>query len=450
MYRSRRYDQSVLLFQFFFNKHNIVPNIVSYNYLILAYCDSNQVDVALDVYRHILDSAAFSPSSVTYRNLTKGLIHANRINDAVNLVNEMINNGHGADSLVYNNMIVGFLDRGDLDRAVDFFDQLKEICSVWDGVVNGTFMDFFFKKGMVKEAMEYYQDLFDREFKMAPATGNVLLEVLLKYGRSGDADALFARMLNSHKTPVVQGVNSDTYNIMVNECFRLGKVLEAMAVFRQIGTEPGSKPFHMDGSGYNNMIEKLCGHGMVGEAEKLLEEMVSKCVIVDYNTFRFFIEVYFKDGNIDEVLRKFNAMLFEHNLKANPCFFNMVFDGLLKNGRIEEAADILLRMGDRDVKPDTTTYELVITALCIEGRLDRSRDLLSDMIKYNVVVTPTLRSTVNEAFGEAGWIDEIERLFGRPHQTREGGRQFQPQGGAFAQGPPSTMHGVPPQAAATC
>lgn len=362
----------------------------------------------------------------------------------------MLNKGHGADSLVYNNIIAGFLNLGDLERANDFFNQLKERCAVWDGVVNATFMDWYFNKGMEKEAMECYHDLLDRDFKMAPATCNVLLGVLLKHGKSVDANALFERMLDNHNTPVVQAVNSDTYNIMVNECFRLGKVSEAIAVFRQVGMAPKSRPFQMDGSGYNNMIEKLCQHGMVGEAEKLFQEMASKSVVMDYNTFRFFIEAYFKENCVDEVLRKFNAMLFEHNLKANPRFFNMVFDGLLQNGRIEEAGDILLRMGDREVKPDAMTYELVIMVLCKEGKLDRSRDLLSDMMRYNVVVTPTLRSSFNEAFGKAGRIDEIERLFGRAHQTWQRGRQLHPQEGAFVQGPLSTMRGVSPQIAATC
>lgn len=144
MYRAKRYDDAIALFQFFYNQSNIVPNIVSYNVLINTHCDAGRVDVGLDVYRHILANAPFSPSPVTYRHLTKGLIDAGRINEAVDLLREMLNKGHGADSLVYNNLISGFLELENLEKANEFFDELKERCLVYDGVVNATYMDWFF------------------------------------------------------------------------------------------------------------------------------------------------------------------------------------------------------------------------------------------------------------------------------------------------------------------
>ncbi|KAF5187446.1 Pentatricopeptide repeat-containing protein [Thalictrum thalictroides] len=428
MYRAGRYEDAVKLFQYFFNQYNIVPNIVSYNNLINTYCDTGYVDVALDVYRHILDNAPFSPSHVSYKHLTKGLIDANRLSDAVDLLREMLDRGHGADSHVYNNIISGFLNHGNLERANELFDELRERCVVYDGVVNATFMDWFFKKGMDKEAMESYQDYLDRKYNMIPATGNVLLEVLLRHGKSTEANALFVSMLNRHKTPNFHAVNSETYNIMVNECFQLGKVSEALAVFRQIGTEPGSKPFHMDGAGYNNLLGKLCGNGLVEEAEKLFEEMHVKSVILDYNTYRFIIEAYFKGERVDDALKLFTKFVFQSNIKANPRFFNMVFGELLNNGKIEEATGVLAAMGDREVRPDPTTYELVISKLCKEGRHDHARDLLVQMVRNRIGVTPALRSSVDEAFNKEGRIDEIERILGRPHHARQG---------SFAHAPPS-------------
>ncbi|KAF5204939.1 Pentatricopeptide repeat-containing protein [Thalictrum thalictroides] len=420
MYRAGRYDEAVQLFQYFFNRSNIVPNIVSYNNLINTYCDTGRIDVALEVYQHLLHNAPFSPSHVTYKHLTKGLVDAGRISDGIDLLREMLVKGHGADSHVYNNLISGFLNLGNLERANELFDELRERCVVYDGVVNATFMNWYFKKGMDKEAMESYQDYLDRKYNMIPATGNVLLEVLLRHGKSAEANALFVSMLNRHKTPNFHAVNSETYNIMVNECFRLGKVSEALAVFRQVGTEQGSRPFHMDGAGYNNMIGKLCENGVVEEAEKLFEEMNSKSIILDYNTYRFIIEAYFKGGRIDDALKLFSRFVFQTTIKANPRFFNMVFGELLNNGKIEEATGVLEAMGDREVNPDPTTYELVISKLCKEGRLDYARNLLVQMVRNRVGVTPALRSSIDEAFNKEGRIDEIERLFGRPHQATQG------------------------------
>ncbi|KAF9618421.1 hypothetical protein IFM89_001144 [Coptis chinensis] len=386
----------------FSNTHPTVftfPNIVSYNVLINTHCDAGRVDVALDVYAHILANAPFGPSAVTYRHLTKGLVEADRISDAMDHLREMLNKGHGADSLVYNNLIAGFLELGNVERANELFDELRERCLVYDGTVNATYMNWFFKKGMEKEAMDNYQALLDRQFQMTPATCNVLLQTLLRNGKNEEAATLFQTMLDNHKTPNTQAVNSETFNIMVNEYFRLGKVSEALTVFRQVGKEKASKAFQMDGAGYNNLLGRLCEHGMLEEAEKLFQEMVGKSVILDYNTFRFLIEAYFKEERIDDVLQKFQ-MLVESNIKGNPRFFSMVFGGLFTK----------------------------------DGKLDLARDLLGDMVRYRVGVTPTLRNSVDEAFGKEGRNDEIERVLGRPFEARQAN---------FAQGPSSGVQQAP-------
>ncbi|KAL5707703.1 hypothetical protein ACHQM5_018572 [Ranunculus cassubicifolius] len=443
MYRAKRYEDAIALFQYFFNQSNIVPNIVSYNNLINTYCDTGKVDIGLEVYRHIIAHAPFGPSPVTYRHLTKGLVEADRIEDAIDLLREMLNKGHGADSHVYNNIISGYLKLGNLARANEFFDELNERCLVYDGIVNATFMEWYFEKGMDNEAMQNYQAYLDRNFRMTPATGNVLLETLIKHGKSEEANALFESMLSNHKTPNVHAVNSDTYNLMVNECFRLGNISEAKAVFKQVGKAAGSKPFQMDNVGYNNMIDKLCQNGLVEDAEMLFQEMVSKHVLLDYNSFRFLIEAYFKEGKTDAVLEKINGFL-NTNLKSNPRFYNMVFGGLIDDGRVDDASNCIEKLGEKEVKPDPTSYELVILALLKESKLDRTRDLLSQMVTYNVGLTTALKSAVDEAFANEGRSDELALLLGRQNQAREGVAargQYQGREGGFSRGPYQSREG---------
>ncbi|XP_043698294.1 pentatricopeptide repeat-containing protein At1g10270-like [Telopea speciosissima] len=411
MYRASRYDDVIALFTFFFKQSNIVPNIVSYNVLINTHCDAGRVDTGIEIYQHILANAPFSPSPVTYRHLTKGLVDAGRISDAVDLLRQMLNKGHGADSLVYNVLIAGYLNLGNLERAIEFLDELRERCLVYDGVVHATFMDWYWKQGKDAEAMESYRNLLDRQFKMSPVTCNTLLEVLLKYEKATEASALFLQMLDNHTPPNFQAVNTDTFNTMVNECFRLGKLSEAIEVFKKAGTQPKSKPYMMDAAGFNNIMDKFCEHGLVSEAEKLFAEMSTKSVILNINTYKIFIDTYLKEDRMDDVVEFFKKMVVESGLRYNVVYCNKVFDELVKRGKVEEAAQILGRMGERDVKPAPTHYESVITALCKEGKLDKSRDLLSQMVRNGIVGPPTLRDFISETFSKEGRKDEIDRLF---------------------------------------
>ncbi|KAJ1406689.1 Tetratricopeptide-like helical domain superfamily [Sesbania bispinosa] len=409
MYRAKRYNEAIALFHFFFNQSNIVPNIVSYNNFINTHCDEGRVDVALEVYRHIIANAPFSPSPVTYRHLTKGLINAGRIDEAVVLLREMLNKGHGADSLVFNNLISGFLELGNLEKANVLFDELKERCLVYDGVVHATYMEWFFNKGRDKEAMDSYKSLMDRQFRMTPATCNVLLEVLLKHGKKTQAWSLFDQMLDNHTPPNFQAVNSDTFNIMVNECFELGKFDEALATFKKVGTKPNSKPFAMDVAGYNNIIARFCENGMLSEAETLFEELCSKSLSPDVPTHRTLIDAYLRMGRINDALRVMNRMV-DAGLRVVASFGNRVFDELIKNGKAIDCAQVLSKMGEKDPKPDPTCYEVVIKGLCAEGLLDKSRELLDEVMRYGVGVTSALREFMIEVFKNAGRGEEIERL----------------------------------------
>ncbi|KAK7411993.1 hypothetical protein VNO78_03438 [Psophocarpus tetragonolobus] len=409
MYRAKRYEEAIALFQFFFKQSNIVPNIVSYNNVINTHCDEGRVDVALDIYRDVLANAPFSPSPVTYRHLTKGLIQAGRISDAVDLLREMLTKGHGADSLVYNNLISGFLHLGNLDKANELFDELKERCLVYDGVVNATFMEWFFNHGRVKEAMDSYKSLLDRQFRMTPATCNVLLDVLLNHSKPSEAWALFHLMLDNHTPPNFQAVNSDTFNIMVNHCFKLSHFDDALVTFKKVGTKPNSKPFAMDVSGYNNIIARFCENGMLSQAETLFQELCSKSLSPDVPTHRTLIEAYLRMDRIDDALRVFNRMV-DAGLRVVATFGNTVFLELIKNGKALDCAQILSKMGEKDPKPDPTCYEVVIKGLCDNGLLDKSRELLDEVMRYGVGVTSALRQLVTDAFNKAGRGDEIERL----------------------------------------
>ncbi|XP_057251916.1 pentatricopeptide repeat-containing protein At1g10270 isoform X2 [Beta vulgaris subsp. vulgaris] len=407
MYRAQRYDDAVSLFQFFFNQSNIVPNIVSYNFLIVSHCECKNVDLGLEVYRHILAEAPFSPSSVTFRHLTKGLIDVGRIEEAVDLLREMLNKGLGADSLVYNNLIKGFLDLDDFDKANEFFDELKERCLVYDGVVNATFMEWFFQRGKGKEAMESYRSLLDRQFKMTPATGNELLEVFLRHEKKKEAWELFDSMLDNHTPPNFQAVNSDTFNIMVNECFREGKYEEAVTTFRKVGIK--MKPFAMDVAGYNNIIVRFAEHGMIHKAEEFFNELKSKSLSPDVTGYRTLIDAYLKDQRIDDAMRMFDLMV-GANLRVITAYANGWFTELIKNNKVLECSQVLTKMAERDPKPDPSTYEIVIKGLCGEIAFDVSVDLVGQVMKYGVGVTPSLREHLLEAFEKEGRREEIERI----------------------------------------
>ncbi|KAK2659748.1 hypothetical protein Ddye_006281 [Dipteronia dyeriana] len=193
---------------------------------------------------------------------------------------------------------------------------------------------------------------------------------------------------------------------MVNECYKLGKFSEAIDTFKRVGTHPKSKALLMDVAGYNNIISRLCENGMLEEVEKLFGGMTAAPYVT---TFRTLIDAYLKVERIDDALRLFNQMA-DSGMRVVLSFGTRVFSELINNGKAAECVPILIKMGEKDPKPDFLIYDAVVRGLLNEGLLDLSKDVLGQMMSVSVGITPTLRDFVCEAFGQAGQGEEIEEV----------------------------------------
>ena len=150
MHRAKRHNEALDLYEFFFNSFKIAPNIVSYNFVIDAYCDEGRIDAALDVFWKMKADAPIKPSPFTYGIITKGLINAGRIEDVRDILVKMLYMDH-ADLTVYDTLLSACLQLRDSDKA----NELKRWCpNYYNGVVSATYMQWFFLQGRDKEAME--------------------------------------------------------------------------------------------------------------------------------------------------------------------------------------------------------------------------------------------------------------------------------------------------------
>lgn len=68
-------------------------------------------------------------------------------------------------------------------------------------------------------------------------------------------------------------------------------------------------------------------------------------------------------------------------------------------------------MGEKEPKPDASIYDVVVRGLCNADELDKSLDVLDQMMKYSIGVTPALQEFVRGAFGKVGRNEELDKSF---------------------------------------
>lgn len=185
----------------------------------------------------------------------------------------------------------------------------------------------------------------------------------------------------------------------------------------------------MDVGCFNNIIGKLCENGMLAEAKKLFEEMEKKSVLPDVYTYTYLVDSCFKEGYVEDTLEYFYKMADEkpHGPKFNIGFFNRMFEGLTEAGRIDDALKVYGRMPDKEIKPNMTTFEILVKALCKEEDLDQARGLVMDMARGGIVPPQGFRESVVNFFKEAGRQEEIEKAFEeKPMPTPQSRTEYQP------------------------
>lgn len=174
-------------------------------------------------------------------------------------------------------------------------------------LAGATFMEYWFKQGKEEEAMEWYNNISAMELKDIQSPGAIaLLQVLLKYAKKTRAWALFRALSDcSSDTPHCHHVDKNTLiTIMVNECFKMGRLHTTILTFKI----PFSYPYP-EASGYGNIITRFCELELLSEAEYFFAEMRKMCINPDLSTYKALMDAYLKAGRVDDVHRISNHMV---------------------------------------------------------------------------------------------------------------------------------------------
>ncbi|XP_047962125.1 pentatricopeptide repeat-containing protein At3g04760, chloroplastic-like [Salvia hispanica] len=88
------------------------------------------------------------------------------------------------------------------------------------------------------------------------------------------------------------------------------------------------------------------------------------------------------------------------NLQPNVVTCTILVGAICKEGRIDEAMDLMTQMVNNGCLPDVVTYIILIGALCEEGRIGEAKDMMMQMVNegclpnnemYNVFVQRLLK-----------------------------------------------------------
>ncbi|CAA0813019.1 Pentatricopeptide repeat-containing protein [Striga hermonthica] len=394
----------------FITQAGIAANVVTYNILFSLYLDCRKTDLALEMYKQLINEAPFNPSSTTYRILIRGLVDNQLVEKAVEIKDDMEAKNFKPDPTIYSYLMSGHAKNSNAEGIFELYDELKKKLGtdkVLDGIIYGNLMKGHFLKGNETEAMEVYETAVGEgsSVKMSPFAYNYILEALSKNGEFNEALNLFERMKNEHAPPKTPTVNLGSYNIVVDGYCLESKFDLAIEVFNSMG----EKRCEPDALSYNVLIDQLCNNDRLVEAEELYRGMADKKVSPDEYTFVTLMDTCFKENRPDDAAQYFKTMV-ESKLKPNLAVYNRLVEGLVRVGKIDEAKSFFALMVPK-LRMNDESYKFIINALFENGKHDDVIGIVSRMLREDPCdFTEEVEEFVQEGMRKQGREDEVAAM----------------------------------------
>lgn len=108
-------------FHFFkeMSQFNCEPDVITYNTLVDGLCRAGKVNIANNVVKGMrTKSADLKPNVITYTTLIRGYCMKGEIDDALAIIEEMVNGGLKPNKITYNTLIKGLCETGDRKSVV--------------------------------------------------------------------------------------------------------------------------------------------------------------------------------------------------------------------------------------------------------------------------------------------------------------------------------------------
>lgn len=234
------------------------------------------------------------------------------------------------------------------------------------------------------------------------------------------------------------GPDEFTYTIMIRMTGKSGKPDESLALFQEMIT----KGYPLNLIAYNTVIEALSRNKMVEKAIFVFLKMVENNCRPNEFTYSVILNALVAEGKLgrlDEVVELSKEYLTKsiyaylvrtlsklgHASEAHRLFCNMwsfyekgdreasmsMLERLCSAGKTTEAMDLLSKIHEKGITPDTIMYNTVFSVLGRLKQISHLHELYEkmkrdgpppDIFTYNILIA---------SFGRAGKVDEAVKLF---------------------------------------
>ncbi|KAL5752934.1 hypothetical protein ACOSQ2_023441 [Xanthoceras sorbifolium] len=330
-----------------FFEHIKEPSVISWTILISGYSRIGKHEASLRILRDMMNCGVSADSSP----LSSVLVSCRHLG-ALMSGKEIHGYGVKTESVIgfYRSagpaLLTMYAKHGRIQDARNVFESMDKSDVVsWNAMIVG-----FIDLGLRNLALEYFRNMQGLGIKVDQTTLFTVLPACdLKSGK--EIHGFATKSSFSSVVPV--------WNALIHMYSKCGCIISASSVF--------SNMFSKDIVSWNTMIGGFAMHGLGHAALKLLDEMKHSGLSPDTVSFTSALAACSRSGLVNEGLELFNSMIRDSGFTIRMEHFSCVVDMLARAGRLEEAVEFIHRMPG---EPNKHVWGALLTASLAHQNVD--------------------------------------------------------------------------------
>jgi len=313
----------------------------TYSALIKAYGSTNQIGKAIKLWEQITNDKALVPSEQMFAQMIDVLVSSGRLNDGLQLFQEMraVHSGRLQSqgfAVAFAMIIKGFAQHKECERALQYYEEMKEL-GVQVGIV----------------------------------VLNTLIDACSRVGDMNGAASLFGDMANFDVAP-----DLITYSTMIKGYSVQGDLDRSLELFGEMRRK-GIKP---DAIVFNSLLDGCARKQMPSLCEQVMNDMVQAGIPPSNYSASILIKLYGRIADLDAAFRVLDELPEKYGFSPNPAVYTTLMSSCTWNGRIDLAMELRLRMRKAGQQADEKTYSTLLRGAMRSGSQNHVATLLSEAL----------------------------------------------------------------------
>ncbi|KAK1315872.1 hypothetical protein QJS10_CPA05g00096 [Acorus calamus] len=325
-----------------------VFEVEAYNALLESYCGTGRFFEAIKLLKEMEERGAIGRFSLNI--LIRRLCEEGEIRTAQEVVCRMIVSSYAPDAATYSSLIIGHSKNGSSNDALNLFQRVCGENCVLDSESYHELIEMLCSTKKILEAVEVFRYMSNKGCSLHGSSFSLLVREICQMGRVDEAIRLRAFAFS-----IGTLCNTAAYADMISGLCGLNKARDVAVIFSQMLVEGCT----LDVETYCILVRALCVYNRVRESAILFDRMIGDGFIPDSDTLEVLLSCMVGCSRLHTIMHSLEKIIDQEGL-PHSMIYNMIINGLWKEGHKQEASKFLDRMLGKGLVPDVATLGLLV------------------------------------------------------------------------------------------